>query len=198
MGKYWSSRKTAAIGAPSVPLPQQVAQRPEHRCAPQHEAALAGNAGRRDGVDERRGARRGPGRGASRRTRRSRRPAPRPPRPGGPRSACRPRRHRSAGPPRRRRPTTAASSAPTASAKRRARRWLGSCTATIDASMIPPSIIALRPSPCAQAMSPDPTKPMRSTSRTLGVPMHVVRMVGAVDLRGVRRLVAPAQCVDET
>ena len=80
---------------------------------------------------------------------------------GAPRSACRPRRHRSAGPPRRRR-RRPGRSAPTASAKPRARRSRGRGPRRWRRRSRPPSIIALRPSPWAQAMRPVPTKPIRT------------------------------------
>ena len=80
----------------------------------------------------------------------------------GRRSACRPRRRRSARPPRRRRrrPRRRRLRRRRRTPGRGARAGRGRRRSTRRSR--PPSIIALRPSPCAQAMSPDPTKPMRN------------------------------------
>ena len=70
--------------------------------------------------------------------------------------------------------------APVASANPAARFGTASHTAVMDASTRPASIIACRPSPCAHAMIPVPTTPIRVTRRRLPLPAYCCFMSIAI------------------
>ena len=155
-------------GLAERPPGHQLTQGPEHGRAAQHQAALARHPRRRHRLGQRLSPRPGRGRAASRRTPRRRRPPP-----SSTASRWAPvgvQTHTASA----RAATSAAPAATTTSAPPTRRRRpgpappRGSWTATMEASITPPSIIAFRPSPCAQAMTPVPTKPMRSMPPTLG------------------------------
>ena len=158
MGKYWSSRNTAAIGAPRLP-PCTNSRSARNTGALRRTRPLwAGTPASRTASVRAIAEGRSRSRGFSQKTGRPATSA-----------ASTAERCAAVGVHTQRtsqqRATSAASataSAPSASAKPSARPLWTSWTAVIDASSTPPSIIAFRPSPCAQAMRPVPTKPTRS------------------------------------